>query len=314
MCPWCCDAALGVLLAMSALFTPSGQPSPLQKGEVILAGPSRLVSWQMKRLAPPSSLYITTDDVLRVSAASSQANEAVTVSYRVLRAFDGAIVYGQFQVSPGSNRAAVAQDQPTTEGFLLSASCQAAIATTRGQTFVRLFLNPKALGAGQPAQMLMADYVTTAMAPGYPNGRVLAPSEGPGNIRGLTVAPAANAEVSFAVPTNARWRVMGGVWNLVTDATAGNRSTEILAFIGGAFVLDAFKSNLIASLTFRFNLGSTAFGETNAGGTGQDTIFIPLPPSLVFLASSTLSTSTTFVGAADRWTAQLLVEEWLDNV
>ena len=141
-----------------------------------------VVRFLKQGVQPPSQVYVTASDNIQVGCASSQVNEAVTITYRLLRA-DGELIEGQFIVHPPADRSIKVYSEDLAEGFLLSVSCKAAVATTRGQTFVRVFLTHPELGAGQPSYMLMADYVTTAMAPAHPNGRVLAPSEGPGNRR-----------------------------------------------------------------------------------------------------------------------------------
>lgn len=303
-------------LLMATLVKPSGQPLPLQKGEVVLAGPSSIVSWQMKRLAPPSPLYVTVDDILRVTAATSQSNELVTVNYRLLRAFDGAVVFGQFTVAPPSNRAVKTVDQPLTEGFLLSASCQAAVATTRGQTFARLLLNPKALGAGQPAQMLMADYVTTAMAPGFPNGRVLAPEEGPGWIQNVTLtSPAAGHDFSIAVPTNARWRLQGADATYASSAVAANRTVALQAFgsVNRQFATWSAYTQ-VASQTVEYIFAN---GVANMASPlfSQITVAIPLGVLLSGSNGDQLKSLTSGLSAGDQWSAiSFTVEEWLQNV
>src|SRR5579864_5722224 len=134
------SSALLVIALMASIIRPPGQPAPYKDGDYTPAVQSQVVSWQLKRLPPPSAVYITVDDVLRAAAASSQANEVVTISYRWIRAADGKLDYGQFTIAPASDRSLKVQDQPLAEGFLLSVSCKAAVATTRGQTFVRLFL------------------------------------------------------------------------------------------------------------------------------------------------------------------------------
>jgi hypothetical protein len=301
---------------VSATITlPSGQPAPQQPGEFTPAGKSSVVTWQVKRLAPPSPLYVTVDDVLLASAASSATNELVTISYRLLRASDATVVYGQFTLAPPSTRAVQQQVQQLAEGFLLSVSCQAKVATTRGQTFVRLMLNPKALGIGQPAQMLMADYVTTALAPGYPNGRVLAPTEGPGYFVSYQLSsPAPGVEFQFNVPANVRWRIQSLHAILFTDAVAGNRFAELLVFQNGNGIARIPGSVAIPA-------SATAHLTWGPGGSLQSDsspyLYMPLPTGLILntTSGSFFQSHTIGLDAGDEWLLPLLgVEEWLDNV
>lgn len=312
----------GALLLMATLITGSGQPLPKQDSDYTPAAQSQVVSWQLKRLPPPSQLYVGVDDVLRVAAASSQTGEVVTVNYRLLRAADGKVVVGQFTVAPGSNRAIVVKDNSLAEGFLLSASCMAAVATTRGQTFARLLLNPKALGSGQPAQMLMADYVTTAMAPGFPNGRVLGPMEGPGFTHAVTIPnPAAGADWSVLVPQNAVWRPLAWAMTLNTGAAAGSR-TVALALVDGVLSATVYfggaANSQPANGVVAYSGGRNAPLFTAASVFGANVAMPDVilrgrvgPPA----QQDTIETVTGGLLAGDTWTGgALLVEEWLDNV
>jgi hypothetical protein len=288
----------------------------MQPGDFTPAGPSAVVSWQIKRLAPPSNLYVQVDDVLRVAAASSQTNEVVTVNYRWLRASDATVQYGQFTVAPAANRTISVTDQPMAEGFLLSVSCKAAIATTRGQTFVRLFLNPKALGAGQPGYMLMADYVTTAMAPGHPNGRVVAPSEGPGAIVGVQLGIQPNGvDWTLTVPTNARWRVSSIMAALQTAAGGVNRQLTPTITDAGGLTFDRFIAGSQAGGTqFFYNFSELALESTTTVG-GTSTVITPIPPGIILPGGSFIKPGTLNLLAGDQWfLVNAQVEEWLDNV
>jgi len=305
--------ALVALLLMSGSTTPTGQPRPQQPGDFTPAAQSQVVSWQLKRLAPPSALYVSVDDVLRVTAATSQTNEVVTVNYRLLRAADGVIIYGQFTVKPASLRVVVGQDNPLAEGFLLSASCQAAVATTRGQTFVRLMLNPKALGAGKPVQMLMADYVTTQMAPGYPNGRVLAPTEGPGNTYGVGPQNGAlGADFALVVPTNARWRVVAFQVSFVTSSTVATRTSRLMIVQNSGTVwLVPPPATFAASLSVTLSAGAVPVPVLASNGNYG----WPIPPDIVLVAGAQFQTNTLSLQAGDQYTSGTIsVEEWLDNV
>jgi hypothetical protein len=301
-------------LMSSTPTTPTGQPGPMQPSDYTPAGESRVVSWQLKRVPPPSPLYVSVDDKLVVGAASSQTNEVVTVNYRLLRASDGVIVPGQFTVKPLATRAIQVQQQQLAEGFLLSVSVKAAVATTRGMTFIRVFLGAGAFGAGQPSYMLMADYVTTAMAPAHPNGRVLAPVEGPGLLYSVRAAHApAGSNWLFTVPTNARWRVQSIQSQLVTAAAVANRAvslvmsspTDIIAII-------AANTTQAASITEFYIWADGAPYQLDTRPVDLQ----PLPRSVTLLAGFTVNAQVLNIQAADQWSdfAVIFVEEWLDNV
>lgn len=308
-------ATLALLLTMSSTpRTPSGQPGPMQPSDYTPAAPSRVVSWQLKRVTPPSPLYVSVDDKLVVGAATSQTNEVVTVNYRLLRASDGVILPGQFTVKPANTRAVTIQQQQLAEGFLLSVSVKAAVATTRGMTFVRAFLGAGPFGAGQPSYMLMADYVTTAMAPAHPNGRVLAPSEGPGNLYSLRAAHVpAGAQWSITVPTNARWRLNSVQALLQTSAVVNNRVVRLIVASPTDNII-IIPSNVLepASKGYFYSYGA---GCAYNFDTISDDL-LPLPNNYILLPTFQLLSQVLNMDVADFWAdfPVIFIEEWLDNV
>jgi hypothetical protein len=294
-------------------FAPGAHYVPPQSIEPIrTAKPS--VRFLSQAVQPPSQVYVESTDVLRVAAASSQAGESLTVSYRLLLP-NGEIVMGQSATTVTSDRALNIHDEPLAEGFLLSVSCKAAAATTRGQTFARIFLTDPVLGAGQPSYMLMADYVTTRMAPAHPNGRVLAPSEGPGFMRSILVAnPPPATDWLLTVPTNARWRPTSAISVLTNDANVGNRTVAALVGVNGSSTfLSAATENHPANQQSQFTFSAGLSFVVPVAGAFQ----LPWPANH-FLVSATagyMQAFTTGYQAGDQWSAiRVCVEEWLDNV
>jgi hypothetical protein len=305
---------LGLLLIMaSALITPN-QPAPFNPADYTPAGPSRVITWQTKRLPPPGGLYVSPDDNLVVAAASSQTNEVVTVNYRLLRAADGVVVPGQFTIAPANDRTLKTLTQHLCEGFLLSCSCKAAVATTRGQTFARVFLGAGAFGTSQPSYMLMADYVTTAMAPAHPNGRQLAPVEGPGWLRSVFGTNFGGSSIwRLTVPANTRWRLFSGISTVHTDVTPGNRTLFIDISDTNGSVWDT-EANAVVAAGRDTSLSLTAIYFPQPPGLANDFSMV-IPPSIVLLAGTQVTASMSFVGAGDSYGVPLFsVEEWIDNV
>jgi hypothetical protein len=270
------------------------------------------VGFLKRAVQPPSDVYIETSDVLVFACATNQSNETITVSYRFLR-FDGVVIHGQFTISPPSTRALVVHQEQLAEGFLLSMSCKAAAAVTRGQTFARAFLTKPSLGAGQPSYMLMADYVTTAMAPAFPNGRILQPSEGPGWRHSITATvPPAGTEWHVTVPTNARYRIDSALSNLQTGAAAGNRFAGVaIESASNATFIGCAENTQAASVVGQITYSSTVNKPT--GGVGA--YWVPLIPDLILAAGDGIFSNTPGLQAADQYQfAFVYVEEWLDNV
>lgn len=272
------------------------------------------VRFLTQAVQPPSIVYVNVDDDIVVGAASSLPGEVLTVSYRLLKA-NGDIVLGQFTVSPASDRSVKVYQESLTEGFLLSVSCKAKQAVTRGQTFARVFLSNPSLGNGTPSYMLMADYVTTAMAPAFPNGRQLSPVEGPGFINHVPLSAAPlGSDFTAIIPTNARWRLISILGTLITSAVVGNRSAGLKVAIGGQTVgIIPAPVAQPASSTFIYTWG------VNSGPYGDvtNTWAVPLLslPILPQQGTSFVGSFTTGIQAGDDWSGIVLaVEEWLDNV
>jgi|SRR5882724_6224022 len=281
-----------------------------------LAGNSSRVSFEFKNVQPPSILYIDYDDALAISAATSQVSEILTVNVRLLEP-DGRLQDMQFKIAPVNTRAVARLVFPLTQGYILSISAAAAVATTRGMTFLRVGIQRGASGPVQPSQMLFADYVTTLATSAYPYGRVLAPTEGPGWINSLIVAnPAAGAEWTQAVPVNTRWRIRSAGWQLNASATVATRvpGIKLSSTQGLMWVSDPNMTVVAGGVANIFAAGIVPFTGGNPA-----IITVALPPDLVMTGLpanvDTIGSSTLALQAGDQYSAIVLfVEEWLDNV
>jgi len=270
------------------------------------------VKFLSRGVQPPSQVYVTNQDVLTLFAASSQVPEQITITYRLLRA-DGELISGQF-ISPitGDGNLNV-KSEPLAEGFLLSLAVRAKGATTRGQTFARLFLQNPSLGVVVPSYMLMADYVTTAMSAAYPGGRVLMPTEGPGWVHAVTrTDPLPGSELVISVPVNSRWRLNTLTCALTTSAIVAARKVGLDVFGPGQAVYVGGAGQTQGA--------SAGFSYTWAAGVpamfdGVSEVIQPLPDDFILPESATVQTSTFNLDAADQFSnITALVEEWLDNV
>lgn len=293
-----------------------GQPAPMAPGEFQSASARPRVAFNVASAGPPSPLYITRDDQLQLVAATSRTNEVVTVNARLLLP-TGEIKPLQFVIRPTSNRAIITATFQLAEGFLLSVSCIAATAITRGQTFLRVLINTSAAGTGQPGQVLFADYVTTQFSSAFPGGRLLAPTEGPGFITLVQTAnPAAGADFATNIPSNTRWRIGALNATLGTSAVAANRQASLIVGVGGPQV---FRGESLVNQT-----AGTTFTYQGVSLTPYSSIsallpILTIPPNL-FLSSqpgggNNISSLTNNLQAADQWSnINMTVEEWLENV
>jgi hypothetical protein len=270
------------------------------------------VKFLSRGVQPPSQVYVTNQDVLTLFAATRQPGEQITVTYRLLRA-DGELIAGQFIFPVLSDGNIGVQSEPLAEGFLLSLAVRAAAATTRGQTFARLFLQNPSLGVFVPSYMLMADYVTVAMSPAYPGGRVVMPTEGPGWVHTVAVAnPPVQTEVQFLVPANVRWRLNTINCTLSTDANVINRLVGLTisapgraVYVGGA----AQTQGASAGFVYTWAAGVPPVFD------GVAEVIQSLPNDFFLPETAQVNTLTRQMQVGDRYTnATVLVEEWLNNV
>lgn len=271
-----------------------------------------LVKFLKQGIQPPSYVYVTEQDDIVVGCASSQAGEVVTISYRLLLA-NGDLQTGQFTVSPASDRSLAVHSEDLAEGFLLSVSCKAAVATTRGQTFVRAFLSNPSLGQGFPSYMLMADYVTTAMSPAHPNGRVLAPSEGPGAPRTIpATVPAAGSFITISAPTNARWKIHSLITKLTTSAVVAARTVHLQVTSSGlASYFAPAANNQPAATACTYGASTFPAYLSPAATLGM----LSLPVDLIMLGIDNVIVGALALDVGDQFNfLQIMVEEWLDNV
>lgn len=277
-----------------------------------IASQKPAVKFLSRGVQPPSQVYVGVNDDLFVLFASSVPNEIITIAYRLLR-FDGEIVLGQFTLNVAATFTTFSYSEGLAEGFLLSMSVRSERATTRGRTFVRVFLSDPALKVGFPSQMLFADYVTFAMAPAHPNGRVLAPTEGPGHVYEVPFAnTGAGNEINIVVPANARWRLNTITSTLTTSAVVGARRANLDAFAPGSAVYFGGAGQTQGA--------SAGFIYTWAAGVppmfdGVTSVTQPLPDDFILPPNAVIHTATGGLNAGDAWTNTVaLVEEWLDNV
>lgn len=260
----------------------------------------------------PNFLYVDTTDVLRIAAATSQSGETITVNYRQILK-DRTLKRGQFTISPAADRAVHTQDESLAEGFLISVSCKAAAATSRGQTFARIFLTDSVIGLGQPSLMMMADYVTTRMAGSWPTGRILAPIEGPGWFHSVSVsAPVAGLDWSYSVPSNARMRIGYARASLVCSASPSNRAVAMAFSLGGTV---SFVGYAETDETAGGIVNYTFSPVRNVIANRSDALWVPVPANAVMLGGDFIESTTSGLLGGDVWGSIAIgVEEWLDNV
>lgn len=282
----------------------------MKEGEFVSNTLPSVVSFLFNNVPPPSMLYIQRDDQVVLQAVTGLSNEVVTFNIRLLLS-DGTLVPIQQTVRPPNTRAVTSATVFLDEGYLLSVSCLSLASSQRAGTFVRCFMNRGAFGTGQPGQLLFSDYVTPQVSAGYPGGRILSPTEGPGRLVNVQVAaPAAGQDWAIGVPTNARWRPMSLAATLNTAVAVANRQVQAIITVGGSEVYrgapnQSIAASLAARVTFSPAPQSFAVIPVN--------VHVPIPPEIFMGMGDVISSSTVNIQAADQWGIPTVgVEEWID--
>lgn len=127
----------------------------------------------------------------------------------------------------------------------------------------------------------------------------------------LGTDPAAGAEVSETVPTNARWKLHSIIASLVTDGTVANRNVNWIIDDGTTTLYTSNDNTNHAATT----TASHILSENQTRGTIGTIYNSPMNPvGLVLFQGWRIRTSTTNLQAGDNWAApQIFVEEWIEE-
>ena len=263
-------------------------------------------------LTSPAPYYMTGEDSLQLSIINSlSGGQTVTIVGRILL-LDGRPATFAHTFAVSAARTLQSFVFSLGEGWLLDFSVFATAAVTiTGQTFARVQVLRGQTGATSVVATLMAGYITSVQSIAWQGSAVRSSLDGQGNLRSITgTDPAAGVEISEAVPTGARWRLLAISAALVTDATVINRFPGLLIDDGTTTLFSADPpAAQTASQNYRWSAGpgSARLGAINASPNWG------LPVDIRLLAGSRIRTSTLSIQAGDNWGApQLLVEEFLE--
>lgn len=259
----------------------------------------------------PSSVYLTGEENLRVTAYSNTANVVLAIVGRILRP-DNTPTPIADSIAPGNTRAATTKIIPLSEGWLLGVAVEPGAGVTPiGATYVMLELVRGTGSNAQSCQVLGFGYVNLRNGFAWPDIDTMLPTDGPGVMRSVQQAnPAAGADFVVTVPTGALWELIAVSAQLVTAVAVANRAAR-LVIDDGANTLFAVPNTTVqaASLTTTYSYGAGAGGPMSTDAAFQEA---PLPNNVLLPAASRIRSSTGAIQAADQWGAiSLLVREWL---
>lgn len=255
---------------------------------------------------PPVQAYITADTKLNISYSCAVAGLTLVASARILLP-DGTIKLNSWSISMVSDRSRNGIQYQLAEGFLLSFALTSSVQAGN----YRVFAWARLQQGGNQVQVLCSGYPTQGRFLTWPQPIVENEQEGSGAIVSVTgTLPAAGAEISETVPTNAMWELLSFHYSLVTSAGAATRTTSLLADDGTNVFWQGTQSGSgqAASLTYQY----THFpGATQVAGQSVIDIFAT-PIGLKLMPGYRLRTNTGLLQSGDQYSApQYLVREWL---
>lgn len=263
----------------------------------------------------PSPVYLTGEEWVRVRSAGLPGSPglALSITGRLLRP-DSTPVPLQERHVPNANRTIATSVFPLSEGWLLDlAVSMPGFTAPMGNIWVALDLVRGGGSSPQFVQSLVFGYVTTNMPLTFPSGQNMSPTDGPGNVRSIQVtSPAAGAEWSQTVPTNARWEVVSVFAQLTTSAAVANRLARLVMDDGANFL------NQVPGLSAQ--TAGTVIGYCWGDGQGgpiiaNDTVAFsgPFANDCYLSSGFRIRSLTGGLQAADQWgSINFLVREWLD--
>jgi len=270
------------------------------------------ITYKYTDVPPPAPLYITPDDVIRVTAYNSVAGQILLISARILTP-QNKITYMSDELRPRTDRTESAKMIKLPEGFLISfCIVPDGVATRRGQTFVVAGLQKSEVYANRLYHTFFADYVETRIGLHWPPGQIRSPEEGPGFVTWTTgTKPAAGEEAEIAVPDNAVWEPIVVKTALITDATVADRRLDLKISDGTTVLLHILSQATQPASTEYFYSWAQGASEHNVVG---NSLMRRLPFNLKLRAGWTIKTLTIGLKAGDQIEAlQVYYKEWIQE-
>lgn len=269
-----------------------------------------LVGFTRESVQPPSRFYLRPAERFQIRSWCSVAGIVLEI-HGLLLMPNGEVQEISETHIPNADRSVATDRYSLPECYLLHLQVRIKTGSlSRGQCFISTGIIRGHAGATVLVASLFADYVTNTTFPTYPRSPLSHSIAGPGSIRSITgTDPAANVEISEAVPAGARWTILAVRFALVTDAGVANRLVHLHLDDGTNTFADICVTTVhLASITkiYNFaNFGSTQLAPVNC-------LYIPLPP-FPLLAGYRIFTETDNRQGGDNFSApQLLVEEWIE--
>jgi hypothetical protein len=262
----------------------------------------------------PNQFYLTGEDNLRVVSANAVVGVRIKIACRTANP-QGATVAQGFDHVPASDRSRRTEDFSIGAGSLLNVTAYVSVGTPpMGLTYIIVQI---VRGVGAAAVVLgtvLAGYITSSQALGFPGSPIQSSIEGDGAVRVITgTVPAMSVGAVEIVPTGARWELYSCVVNLVSDVSVQARwiYLGIWTAAGRVAISPQLKSQGgSTTLSFYWGQGLVPRDVTILGLSISDFV-----RSLKLQAGDYFTIDWTGHGANDQLTAPIFtVREWLEGM
>lgn len=271
----------------------------------------RQAAYEQAKLSS-SFFFDNSDDQLRLTTFGSVASVTLTIEGRHMN-LDGNVEVLYETHTPNSDRTIATSFYHIGTGFLLNVHVRASAGSPRiGQVYAILEVVRTINTTVRPIALLYQGYVTDTMRFGWPNSPTRPSADGPGVVRSVTgTDPAAGAEFTETVPTNARWSLYSLAVVFVTSSAAAGREPRIVCDDGTTtFFQSDPPASQAASETWTW-VASVGVPRTSRVSTSQVWGF---PSQMILMGASRVRSSTTAIQTGDNWAApQMLLEEWIED-
>ena len=256
--------------------------------------------------------YVRNNDFLRLDARSSVASVVLQFTGLLLTTW-GDYVPLQFELRPTSDRASTTAIFKLTEGFLYHLQCRVSSGTVRrGQCFVKVGLQQGDNDLAMLHTTILSDYVDLGYEVAYPGSPIRSSLEGPGIMRVFSgTNPAAGADWTETVPTNAFWEVKS-IMATVAVANSGAAREVNLNVTDGT--TEFHEQAVTAAATINASTTYLWAQDVNEQSAFQNLhSSIPIP-AFRLPQGSVISSTTGAIVAGDDWTAPIIyLEEWIEE-
>lgn len=265
-------------------------------------GPWPELLFKHRGVQPPSALYVTQDDFLRVSVFTTTSTSGLTLGLRIMGA-DGQVRREEESLDGVSVSTLTTKTFGLREGFLLGvAVSNLGGGLADGACFVSVGLQ---FGSGTraPYQILAQDYVTNLFSVEWPAAAVRTQPTSTKAARPLSIQitnPAAGAELTYTVPANKYYLLKSTYFTLVSSAVAGSRAPLIVIDDGSHRVFRGDTQFVQApSTTVAYGGGSGIIDPTT--NANANCAMVPLPTDIVLGPGWRFLTQTLNLDVGDQY-------------